>query len=145
MYKLKNTIFNTPFEMELRIILLMSNVPRKFFSADRILVFDFMACYGKEYNISDINLHGDNHYMYGEIANRSSLLYKAIKNLVVKGYIFVALKNGYQYYVSDSGIEVAKRFSCKYANTYINIVKNIAEKYDKCEDIDLINLIQRYK
>lgn len=142
---MQNQIFNTPFEMGLRLILLMNSTSREFFSIDRILAIDFMACYGKVFGISDMNLHGDNNYMYGEIASRRYLLHEAIKGVVINGYISVILQNGYQYYITDDGIDIARKFSCPYAQTYIRIVKRAIKKYDKYEDAILLKLIQRHK
>ena len=87
-------VFNTVFEMELRIMLLMSSVPELFFSSTRILAFDFINCYAKVFGIALENLHGNNDFMYAEMAGRRSLITEAIKKLVRHGILKVKNNQG---------------------------------------------------
>ena len=139
---LHKELFNTVFEMKLRIILLMSNDINKFFSLDRILALDFIACYGKEFDISDCNLHGDNCYMRGEFANRRYLAYEAIKELLATGYIDIKLENGYKYHITVSGKETASQFLSSYAKQYLSTAKQAIDKYCKYDDNDLLKITQ---
>lgn len=62
---MKNRLFNTPFEMGLRVMLLLASAPKKTFTVDRIVELDFIACYPVDFDLSFANLHGDNDYKYG--------------------------------------------------------------------------------
>ena len=53
-------VFNTTFELSLRVLLTLdssNNSPR---TVDIITALDFITVYGKDFGISDENLHGDN-------------------------------------------------------------------------------------
>ena len=137
-----NKIFNTVFEMKLRIILLMSNESKHFFSLDKIFALDFISCYGKEFAISNSNLHGDNHYMRGELANRRYLAYEAIKELHSLGYIDIKLEHGYKYRITTNGKELARQFVSSYAGEYLSTAKQSIDKYCKYGDNELLRIIQ---
>lgn len=128
--------------MKLRIILLMSNDATHFFSLDKIIALDFISCYGKEFAISNSNLHGDNCYMCGEFANRRYLAYKAIKELLGSGYIDIKLESGYKYHITANGKEIAKQFVSSYAGQYLSTAKQSIDKYYKYGDNELLRIIQ---
>lgn len=71
---MKNKLFNSPFEMSLRITLLLAAAPKEKFSVDRIMGLDFISCYAADFNMPYANLHGDNGYRYGEIVGRRLLV-----------------------------------------------------------------------
>ena len=48
-----NKLFNSSFEMELRVATLLSSDCSKVYSIERILILDFMACYAKEFGFAD--------------------------------------------------------------------------------------------
>lgn len=68
----KHKLFNTSFEMAMRILLLTSCLPEMCFSRTRLVVLDFMSCYAKNFDLLSRNLHGDNDFMYAEMASRQS-------------------------------------------------------------------------
>ena len=65
-------IFNSDFEMELRILLLLSQTKRAL-SKEEIVNYDFITIYSADFGIGEENLHGDNRYKYGEFASRQEL------------------------------------------------------------------------
>ena len=58
------SVFNSTFEMELRILLLMSAAKKKAFSLDRIVSLDFIVCYAGSFQLPYLNPQGDNQYMF---------------------------------------------------------------------------------
>ncbi len=60
-----NNIFNTSFEVSLRILIILNTVQTRL-SIDRITALDFIAIYGKDFGVSEYNLHGDNDYRFSE-------------------------------------------------------------------------------
>ena len=60
---MKNDLFNSTFEMGLRIATLLCVDDKRSYSVTRILALDFIACYANTFGFSDKNLHGDNPYM----------------------------------------------------------------------------------
>lgn len=81
-----NNVFNTPFEVSLRILFTLDIASRKM-SVDLIAVSDFITVYGRDFGISDDNLHGDNSYRFGEFGVRRELVKEALKSLVLDALI----------------------------------------------------------
>lgn len=137
-------VFNTIFEMELRIILLTGANSNTFFSITRILALDYINCYGKTFGISSENLHGNNDFMYGEMAGRRSLLNKAIKKLVLYGILQVKNNHGYYYKITDKGLDILDEFHSTYAQEY-RFVSNVSiKKYNSISDEKLLQKIQHH-
>ena len=61
-------LFNGTFETLLRVLLILSVKGR--ITIDRILEYEFMATYGREFGISEENLHGNNNFNFAEISIR---------------------------------------------------------------------------
>lgn len=100
-------IFNTPFEVSLRILIVL-NVSYARLSVDRISALDFITIYGKDFGVSEYNLHGDNDYRFSEYASKREIISQAVKNLVLVGYILPHCnKSGFTYSISKSGISFA--------------------------------------
>lgn len=135
-------VFNTVFEMELRIMLLMSSVPELFFLSTRILAFDFINCYAKVFGIALENLHGNNDFMYAEMAGRRSLITEAIKKLVRHGILKVKNNHGYQYKITEYGLEISNGFHSTYAQEYRRVSRISAKKYSCKNDEELLQEIQ---
>ena len=52
------SVFNSTFEMELRILLLMSAARKKAFSFERIVSMDFIVCYAGYFQLPYLNPQG---------------------------------------------------------------------------------------
>lgn len=97
-------IFNTAFEVSLRVLIIL-NVTKKNLSIDRISALDFIIIYGKDFGVSEYNLHGDNNYRFSEYALKRKIISESLKNLVLMGYILPHCnKSGFTYSISKSGI-----------------------------------------
>ena len=83
-----NNIFNTSFEVSLRILIILNTVQTRL-SIDRITDLDFIAIYGKDFGVSEYNLHGDNDYRFSEYTSKREIVSQAIKELVLRGYVKV--------------------------------------------------------
>ena len=55
---MSKNLFNTPFEMELRSLLLLSVLGESQVSIERVVILDFISCYGADFELAAINLHG---------------------------------------------------------------------------------------
>ena len=64
------TVFNSTFEVSLRILLLLSESGDAGLSIDRIAAYDFITIYSRYFDLSDRVLHGENEFGYSEIASR---------------------------------------------------------------------------
>jgi len=135
-------LFNSPFEMGLRTLLLLSCAPTKAFSIDRIVGLDFVACYAADFSLSCANLHGINNYKYGEIGGRRLLVREAVKDLVIRGLLNVTIERGYLFSISEEGKKYARKLKSTYATEYKVAAKAAVTKYKKNTDESILKTIQ---
>ena len=141
---MKSRLFNTPFEMGLRMILLLSVSPKDAFSVDRIIGLDFITSYAADFDLAYGNLHGDNHMKYGEIVSRRLLAQEAVKILVTRGLLDVTVGRGYLFSISENGKMYSRTLKSEYAKTYKEIAKAVIKKYKDYTDADILATIQSY-
>ncbi len=141
---MKSRLFNTPFEMGLRMILLLSVSPKASFSVDRIVGLDFITCYAADFDLPYVSLHGDNHMKYGEIVSRRLLVQEAVKDLVTGGLLDVTVDRGYLFSISESGKKYSRSLKSEYAKTYKEIAKVVIKKYRDNTDAGILTTIQSY-
>lgn len=137
-------LFNSTFEMELRILLLLSESKGSQYTVDRIVALDFITCYSADFSLPYGNLHGVNNYKFGEMSNRRVLTQDAVKQLVTKDFITVAVDKGYYFSISDQGQEYAKKLKSAYAKDYKTIAKAVIKKYRKDSDEGILAEIQSH-
>lgn len=136
-------IFNTPFEVSLRILIVL-NVTRARLSVDRISALDFISIYGKDFGVSEYNLHGDNDYRFSEYASKREIISHAVKNLVLAGYILPHCNSGFIYSISKSGRSFCSSLNDEYAEDYTAIIKNAHNVFSSYSDRELIYTINNY-
>lgn len=134
---MQNDLFNSVFEMELRILLLLSTGRKKKYTVERIIDLDFIICYAACFQFPYENLHGDNDYMYGELSNRRFLVIEAMKSLVTKGLAEVSINKEYQFCISGAGQKYAKELESTYARQYQQIAADVIKAFAKLPDEQL--------
>ena len=118
-----NKIFNTPFEISLRALLALSCCETAK-SAYEIAIIDFIAVYGKTFGISEINLHGDNDFMYSELPARRTNTIQSIKVLALNGLIDIVYSNNeLLYQINESGSSYIQSFKCEYSKEYLALTE----------------------
>lgn len=139
-----NVIFNSSFEVSLRILIILNTAQRRL-SIDRITALDFIAIYGKDFGVSNYNLHGDNNYRFSEYASKREIVSQAIKELVLRGYITPHCnKSGFNYSISKNGTIFCNSLNDKYADDFTNIVKNANLQFLEYSDRKLTRCINEY-
>lgn len=139
-----NNIFNTTFEVSLRVLLTLEASSREWVSADRISASDFVTVYGKEFGIADENLHGENSYKYSEFSLRRELVKEALKSLVAHGLVFVqATSDGFLYTLSKTGGEYCAELESEYAQSYRDIASTVKQFISNKSERGLLLLINR--
>lgn len=137
-------IFNSSFEVSLRMLIILNTVQSRL-SIDRITALDFIAIYGKDFGVSEYNLHGDNDYRFGEYASKREIVSQAIKELVLRGYIMPHCnKNGFNYSISKNGTMFCKSLNDKYAEDFTDIVKKANLQFLEYSDRKLTRCINKY-
>lgn len=137
----KDELFNSVFETELRCLLLLS-AKKQMLSLDRIVSLDFISCYSEEFQLPFGNLHGNNDYMYSEIASRRLLLRDAVKLLVTQGMVEVSIDDGYLFSISDRGRKYIKKLESEYSQEYKTIAEEAIKMFKNKSDGELELMIQ---
>lgn len=135
------SVFNSTFEMELRILLLMSAAKKKAFSIDRIVSLDFIVCYAGYFQLPYLNPQGDNKYMFSELASRRERIQEAVKSLVVQGLLDVGLENGYVFSITGIGSKYIKKLQSEYAVQYRTIATDAIRRFKDYSDLQLERMI----
>lgn len=137
-------LFNTPFETALRVLLLLETEARKDFSINMIACVDFAALYGKSFDISEMNLHGDNLFKFSEFATRKELTRDGIAFLVRRGFVEVKpTRNGFIYQISPDGLEFSQRLDTKYSYDYRRQVSLALQQFSGDTEQIILNKINK--
>lgn len=135
-------LFNSTFEMELRVMSLLSIDGQTAYSLEKILALDFIDCYAGKFGLPYFNLHGNGLYLFGEISNRRVTMQEAIKKLVVHGLITPIVDRGYFYKITDTGKKYISSFESDYAKEYIIIASTVVKAYGHITDSELMGIIE---
>jgi hypothetical protein len=137
-----SNVFNTVFEVSLRVLLTLEAAPREWLSSDRIAAADFICTYGKDFGVTDGNLHGDNSYRYSEFARRRGSTREALKSLVAKRLADVtATAEGFAYSLSKDGGDYCTELECSYADEYRELAQAVKTLTADMTERDMITLI----
>ena len=118
-----DSIFNTAFEMSLRILLLLSSDKGIAKTADMLALSDTIAIYGGAFDLSDDNLHGDIDFVLDEFDARRELVKQALNSLVLRGLITVSqYDDGFRYVISNAG----QAFCCGLGSDYAKEYRQLA-------------------
>ena len=137
-----SSVYNSIYEIKIRILLLLRCSIKEFISSDMIAGLDFITVYGKEFGVSNINLHGDNRYKFSELPSRREIVQQAINVLVRNNLVEVSLKNGFEYQITDRGEEFIQTFESNYALKYTEIAEKTFKKYGNSDETELFKMIQ---
>ena len=111
-------------------------------TVDWLSCLDFVTTYGKDFGISEFNLHGDNEYRFSEYAAKREIIGIAIKELVLRGYISPHCnKSGFNYSITTAGIKLCKTLNDEYAETYEKIAEMAINHFADYTDRKLMNCI----
>ena len=135
------SVFNSTFEMELRVFLLMSAAKKKAYSIERIVSLDFIVCYAGYFQLPYLNPQGDNQYMFSELASRRERLQEAVKGLVVQGLLNVEMDNGYAFSITDAGSKYIRKLKSEYALQYKAIAADAIKRFKDYSDLQLDHMI----
>ena len=139
--RMTESIFNSTFEMELRILLLMSAAKKKAFSVERIVSLDFIVCYAGYFQLPYLNPQGENEYMFSELAGRRERIQEAVKSLVIQGLLEVGLDNGYVFSITETGSKYIRKLKSEYAVQYKTIAADAIKRFKDYSDLQLDRMI----
>lgn len=137
-------IFNTNFEVSRRLLLLLSAFNRDL-DIDVISILDLITTYSKNYDLGDINLHGDNKLSFSEITARRQLTLQALKDLAFKNLIDVTVSaDGFIYKINNNGLSLCKTMTSIYSIEYLREAKKLNEKLGNKTNQEIINFANKY-
>lgn len=137
-------IFNSRFEISLRILLIL-NFYNFALSEDYIVAIDLFNTYGKMYEFTDNNLHGNNELGYSEISTRKTLFKSAFKFLIKKALIAPGeTDKGFTYRITNEGMELARKLTSDYANEYRSEMEKIFSKTRNLSEFEIIKHSHKY-
>lgn len=138
------TVFNSTFEVSLRLLLLLSELGDSGLSIDRIATYDFITIYSRYFGLSDRILHGENEFGYSEVASRRNKAQAAIKEMVLDGFVLVVRsEEGYKYRIAENGKKVASNLVSEYAIAYRELAKLTAKKYGEKTETEIMDVISK--
>lgn len=139
-----NNIFNTSFEVGLRILLLLHTVAPDGITIDRIAAYDFITIYAKNFNLSEFNLHGNSNYNFSEFSNKRAMCKSVLKELALDGSIKIeSSSSGFIYKISSPGTQLANNLSSDYATEYAKIAKKTHQTYKNKSDESITSDINK--
>lgn len=137
-----NELFNTPFETGLRAVLILSITKSSGMTIDRLSAYDLMIIYGKDFEVSDWNLHGDNNYSFSELSSKRAVCSEGVKMFVLDGLIAVnRTQGGFLYKLTAAGRKYIVILDSDYKEQYIAIAENVHKKYAKKSDSEILKEI----
>ena len=139
---MRSDLFNSTFEMELRVALLLCVRAKQPCSLERLLALDFISCYAGSFGFTETNLHGDNSFMYSELSSRRELLREAIKPLVYRGVVEPLINRGYLYQITDAGSKYVLSLESEYSREYREIAELVINELSNYSDEELMRMIQ---
>lgn len=139
-----NNIFNTPFEISLRVLLTLESAPLQWWTMDLIAASDFITVYSGDFSIACENLHGANSFKYSEFALRREMVKEALKVLVIRKLTDVKLgQDGFVYTLSKSGGDYCGKIESSYAQSYRELAAIVRENFADKTDREILKLINR--
>ena len=135
-------LFNTPFEVSLRILLILYAVKPLSMTIDRISAYDLMSVYGQNFGIAEHNLHGENPFSFSEFSAKRKQLNGALKSLVLDGFVSVEHSpGGFLFGLNEYGRAFAKSMQSEYAAAYMETAKKTHWRFGETSDASLLSMI----
>ena len=135
---------SSTFEMALRILLLLSRVRSHTLNIMQICEIDFIAVYAADFGLLDENLHGYGEYRFSEFLARKSVVWEAVKDLVIERLLdFKLSKKGYLFKINTVGLNFADGITAPYAEEYRLAVETVINAY-KLSESRMLKEINQY-
>ena len=137
-------LFNSTFEVSLRALLLLSQTANANMTLDRIVSYDFISLYGRYFDLSETNLHGDNDFGFSELSARRGVMQVALKELVLDGLVKATRRqNGFCYEITTVGLDFCRTQTTDYANAYRCLVNAAHKKYAGMTEVEIMTSISQ--
>lgn len=138
-----NVLFNSIFENELRILILLDvyDMPQ---TLDMLYAVDFITVYGRAFGISDTDLNGDNEYKFSEFASRRYSVQEALRELVLTGTVqAVNYMGSLSYVITPEGEDYCESLVSRYAKEYRANARAAVESVKGKSERSIISMINK--
>jgi hypothetical protein len=120
-------LFNTEFEVSMRLLILIDSISS--LNEDELTYLDFFSIYSKTFNFTNENLNGECSFPINEITLQRKLIRNALKELVLKSFVKVNYDNekGYIYSATNEGLIYVSKVDDSYSLQYqrnVRIIQN---------------------
>lgn len=111
---------------------------------DRIAAYDFITIYSRYFELSDVNLHGDNEFGFSEFATRRTAIQAAAKSLVLDGLVGVTRQaDGFRYVINTAGRKFRQSQTTEYAEAYCWLARITLDHFKSKSEVELLTLISK--
>jgi hypothetical protein len=120
-----NKLFNTEFEVSLRLLLILDKVDK--INEDEIARIDFFAIFANQYGFGESNLNGVCAFPLNEFTIQHKLIKYALRELLFRGFAIVhdhPIK-GFIYSITDLGKAYVSQMNDNYSLEYKRYLTNI--------------------
>jgi hypothetical protein len=135
--KAKNKVYNSNFEIAIRILVILLNLPLKRSSTYKLMVLDHISL--NTYDVGGpASLHAPIPNRGVQIYSRKEILNESIKLLISKDLInIIPSKFGLLYEITENGINYLNYFESKYFNQLKEKVEWTTNKFENFSEGDL--------
>lgn len=138
---MSNSIFNTPFETMLRLLMLLSEAGAPM-DKDKIAALDFISIYARSCGLMDSNINGENRFNFAEFAQKRELVSDALAEAVRRDLVSVSTgEDGFSYSLNERGRDVAAKAASAYADRYYEASSRVLEELGYMTGIELLDFI----
>ncbi len=138
-----SSLFNTPLEISLRCMFLLSKFHSEKLSIDKLIYLDYFIVHSSDVIKKSKSLHPKYPFRSTEIVVKREVLNKALILLISKELIKVGFSDiGIDYQISDIGMKVLQYFESPYAKLIkemSELVYNNFKDYTEQQLLDVIN------
>lgn len=139
----KNKVYNSNFEIAVRVLIILLNLPFKRSSTYKLMVLDHISL--NTYDVGGpASLHAPIPNRGVQIYSRKEILNESIKLLISKDLITInPNKNGLLYEITENGINYLTFFESKYFNQLKARVEWTSQKFGSFTDSDLKSYVNQ--
>lgn len=140
---MSESVLNSGMEMQYRLLLLLSTLPTDDYSQRWLSGMDFIVEYGRTFELTEENLHGDSWMRFTEYATKIASVIDGLRTLTFRGWVKATPgRHGFTYRITDLGNEVADAFSTSYAIAYKEIAQSAFYTYGDMDEAALDEMIR---
>lgn len=135
-------LFNSPLEVALRLLVLISKTNLNNFDLDRLVIFDYFILHGNDIDIQQESLHPALPHRSSEIIVKRRLVREGMNILLSRGLVSQILHNEGIYYSANSNTKLfVDLLESNYYRKLTSVIETILSKYGNVSTSMLNSLV----